>query len=160
MTSVVTYPQEPLWSLQVQGVALQYLFFYIPAKNGPGGPHTFKGAPGCVDASGHHSGILPEHEHQSKPTLSADLLQSTGLMFTSHLGGGALIRPFPSLIVVISRSYISALTRRCFVSTGPDFPALRKLWHDVTNWYTYLGNSISLSIFHSRDKIAGWEIYS
>lgn len=81
-------------SRQVQGVSLQYLFFYIPAKNGPGGPHAFKGAPGCVDPSGHHPGVFSEYEHQSKHALSTSLLQSTGPMLTSHLGGGALIGLF------------------------------------------------------------------
>lgn len=38
----------------------------------------------------------------------------------------------------------SALLLWCFVSTGPGVPALRKLWHDVTSWCTYLGNRFTL----------------
>lgn len=42
----------------------------ITAKNGTGGADTFERAPGRLDTCGHHTGILPEYEHQSKCTAA------------------------------------------------------------------------------------------
>lgn len=39
---------------------------FLTAKNGTRSVDTLKRAPGCLDESGHHPRVLPEHEHQSK----------------------------------------------------------------------------------------------
>lgn len=43
-----------------------FLHICFAAKNGPGSVNTPEGAPRCMDTSGHHPGVLSEHEHQSK----------------------------------------------------------------------------------------------
>ena len=40
------------------------------AKNGTRSVDTFERAPGCLDPRRHHTGILPEYEHQSKCTVA------------------------------------------------------------------------------------------
>lgn len=68
ITSFLTSPFIPSYLLILYWWEFQRAtdLFLFAAENGTGSADTLKGAPRCLDQSGHHPGVLPEHEHQSK----------------------------------------------------------------------------------------------
>ena len=86
----------------------------VAAKAGSGGSDPAERAPGCLDQSGHHTGVLPEHEHQSKskPRREHPLVEGRSTPAVRKLGAGS----YNSLVLANARIVGSISPRHMYVN--------------------------------------------